>query len=196
VLLEFSCGGGFQAGADGVCVCVCVCARFVTLMGRAEEIANDLNSQEAASVIWAQAKLGRKPGEALLDVMEGRAQSLVSDSSRGVANILWTASFLLVSFPDVVGRLTRALSGLRPAVAAECAENEVRGQTRVAGAEVLASQGGVDQQLQRMFAPSSVRGVVALGPMPPQMHPNRFGPNVEISPFKGSGVHGHVWNDM
>jgi hypothetical protein len=134
-----------------------------------------LNSQEAANVIWAQAKLGRKPGEALLDVMEGRAQSLVSDSSRGVANILWTASFLLVNFPDVVGRLTRALS-LRPAVGAESAENEVRGQTRVAGAEVLASQGGVDQQLQRMFVPSSVRGVVALGPMPPQMHPNRLWP--------------------
>jgi hypothetical protein len=142
-------------------------------MWRAEEIANDLNPQEAANVIWAQAKLGRKPGEALLEAMEGRARTMVGDSSRGVANTLWTASFLLVHFPDVVGRLTRALS-LRPAVGAESAENEVRGQTRVAGAEVVASQGGVDQQLQRIFAPSSVRGVVALGPTTPQTHRNRL----------------------
>ncbi len=130
-----------------------------------------MNSQEAANVIWAQAKLGRKPGEALLEAMEGRAQTMVGDSSRGVANILWSASFLLVNFPDVVGRLTRTLSGLRPAVSAECAENG-RGQTRVAGAEFVASQGGVDQQLQRMFAPSSVRGVVALGATTPQMQRN------------------------
>jgi len=113
---------------EGVCMCVCARACVHVCLARAEEIASECNSLEAANVIWAQAKLGRKPGESLLRHMEGRATTMVGNSSRGVANTLWAACFLFIHFPDVVGRLTRALS-LRPAGG----EAESRGQTSAAG---------------------------------------------------------------
>jgi hypothetical protein len=53
-------------------------------------ISGEFNSQEVANTLWAFATMGRKPGERMMGLLEGRAEVMSGDfNSQNVANTLW-----------------------------------------------------------------------------------------------------------
>jgi hypothetical protein len=64
---------------------------------RAEEISGEFNSQAVANTLWAYATMGRKPGERVMGLLEGRAEAISGEfNSRALANTQWSDSFPFV----------------------------------------------------------------------------------------------------
>jgi hypothetical protein len=51
------------------------------LEGRAQAISGQFNEQDVANTLWAYATMGRKSGQRLMGLMEGRAEAAYSKIS-------------------------------------------------------------------------------------------------------------------
>jgi hypothetical protein len=93
------------------------------LEGRAEALAGTFNTQNVANTMWANATMGRKPGEGLMRALEGRAEALAGTfNAQNVANTLW--AYATMGREPGAGTM-RALEGRAEALAGTFNAQEV-----------------------------------------------------------------------
>jgi len=72
------------------------------LEGRAEAISGEFNSQNVANTLWAYATMGRKPGERMIDLLEGRSEVSGEFKPQAVSQIRFAYETMGRKFPTKI----------------------------------------------------------------------------------------------